>query len=98
MGVPLRVALALLPVLPMVGYGVALVRSIAAMDELQTRIQLEAAGLAGLVTVIGVMVAGLLTKSEVLPPWPLSKSWPWIWMTWGVGWVLGAMVAGRRYR
>ena len=93
----MRVLLSVIPVIPMGVYGVFVIRAIHRLDELESRIYLEGAMLGSMVTALGVMLAGLLTKGGVLPPWSLGVVWPWLWIGWSLSWIVGVWWAGRRY-
>ncbi len=66
LGLLAKSALALLPMLPIAGVARAIVRVIRDSDELEQRIDLEAAAIAGLVVGLGYLSLGLLASAEVV--------------------------------
>lgn len=66
LGVWSRSALALLPVLPIILLERAIVRSIRVSDELEQRINLEAAAIAGLLVGPGFFTLALLASAKVI--------------------------------
>ena len=65
-GAPLKAILALLPMLPIAYVARAIVRVIRDSDELEQRIDLEAAAVSGLVVGLGYLTLGLLASAEVI--------------------------------
>lgn len=61
-----KAALALLPMLPIAAAARAIVRVIRDSDELEQRIDLEAAAIAGLVVGLGFLSLGLLASAEAV--------------------------------
>jgi hypothetical protein len=90
---PWKYAVAVLPVLPALGMPLAIVRYLQSMDELQLRIQLEGLAFAFASTAIATFTYGFLQNAD-LPP----VSWIWVWPVMGVCWIIGLLVAKRRYR
>ncbi|HTT58018.1 MAG TPA: hypothetical protein VMF63_12960 [Opitutaceae bacterium] len=94
--VPLRLVIALLPILPSLCYVGCVVRMFRQVDELQRRIQLEALGFAFPATAILVMAVDLLEQAKVLP----AVHWGWsglvvaMCLLWFAGWIR----ACRRYQ
>jgi len=66
LGVATRTALALLPMIPIALVARAIVRVIRDSDELERRIDLEAAAIAGLAVGLGFFSLGLLASGEVI--------------------------------
>jgi hypothetical protein len=66
LGVTSRSALALLPMVPIAMVARAIVRVIRDSDELERRIDLEAAAIAGLVVGLGFFSLGLLASGKVI--------------------------------
>lgn len=95
---PLRWMVALVPVLPMVGYFAALTRWIRGLDELQRLIQFEAFLIQFGVTALSVMGYGVLAESGAVPNPPVGDLWPWIWLVLFFSWSLGQVIVRRRYR
>ena len=95
---PGRAVIALLPVLPMVGYFLSLTRWLRSLDEMQRLIQLEALLIQFGVTALFIMGYGLLADSGAIPNTPVGRLWPWIWMVLFVSWSLGQAIVWRKYR
>jgi hypothetical protein len=93
-----RVTCAVAPAIPLAVYCVLAIRGVHRLDELQTRIQLEAGLIAFFSTLWGLVVVGLLATGGLLPDWPLTEVWPWVWVGWAVLWAGSGWVVGRRYR
>ena len=93
---PMRAALALLPLLPSVGYILCIVRMLRRVDELQRRIQLEAIGFAFAGTVIVAMLVDLLEQAKIVPA--IHWGWAGLWTAMALLWALGNVIAVRRYR
>jgi len=94
--VPLRIVIALLPILPSLGYVACVVRMFRQVDELQRRIQLEALGFAFPATAIVVMAADLLEQAGILPNPHLG--WAGLVVIMCLLWMAGWIRACRRYR
>lgn len=94
----IRVGVSLAPVVPLTAYCILAIRGVHQLDELQTRIQLEGGLIGFFATIWGLVLLGLLAKAGVIPDWPLTQVWPWIWVAWGLLWAVGGLIAGRRYR
>lgn len=96
MPLPLRAAVAILPVLLSFGYVWCVVRIFRRVDELQRRIQLESLGFAFPATAILVMATDLLRQAAILPAfrWDWSGLVPAMCLLWLVGYAMTC----RRYR
>lgn len=90
---PAAWGLAVLPVLPALYALARLVAHIAAMDELQRLIHLQAAAVATGLTVVAGLTAGSLRAFGGLPPVDLVWAVPFA----AVGWMAGLAFAKRRY-
>ena len=90
---PWKYVIAVLPVLPALGVPFAVVRYCQAMDELQRRIQLESLAFGFAVAAIATFTYGFLQNAG-LP----DVSWVWVWPVMAMCWILGQLVARRRYR
>ncbi len=90
---PAAWALALLPVLPAFYALLVVMRHVAAMDELQRLIHLQAGAFALGLTVIAGLTAGSLHAFAGLPVVSLVWAVPFV----AVGWMIGLVVASRRY-
>lgn len=76
--VPMRIAIALLPVPFFIWYLWTWFKGVAAMDELQRRIELEALGFAFPATIVYLMTTGLLDLAGVLPAGDFSLHQIWL--------------------
>ncbi|MEJ2514831.1 MAG: hypothetical protein P8080_05215 [Gammaproteobacteria bacterium] len=85
--------LALLPVLPSAYALFLLMRHIAAMDELQRLIHLQAAAFGLGLTVVAGLAAGSLEAFGGLPPVSLVWAVPCV----AVGWIIGLAATAKRY-
>ena len=96
MPLPLRAAVAVLPLLPSLGYVFCVVRMFRRADELQRRIQLESLGFAFPATAILVMAIDLLEQAKIMP----SIRWGWSGLVTAMClfWIAGWVMASRRYR
>jgi hypothetical protein len=89
---------ALLPVVPLVVFFVRLTAWLDSMDELQRRIHLEAMVLQFAATGVLVMGYGMLAKSGVVPNYPATLLFPWLWIAMFLLWAGGIVWVRRRYR
>lgn len=94
-GVPMRLAYAMIPVVPTALYVSSVYKSIRALDELQRRMQFEAVTFAFAATLILSLTFGMLQKSGFFLPWVWD--WEGIWGLMLGTWVVGQMLAVRRY-
>jgi hypothetical protein len=90
---PLKYAIAVMPVMPALGIPLAVVRYVEAMDELQRRIQLESLAFGFATAAVATFTYGFLQNAG-LP----EVSWVWVWPVMAVCWMVGQLVARRRYR
>jgi hypothetical protein len=90
---PWKYAIAVLPVLPALGVPLAVIRLCRAMDELQLRIQLESLAFGFAAAAVTTFSYGFLQNAG-LP----EVRWVWVWPVMAVCWILGQLVARRRYR
>lgn len=89
----LKYPIALLPVLPALGIPLAVIRLCRSMDELELRIQFESLAFGFAATAIATFTYGFLQNAG-LP----DLSWVWVWPVMAVCWMVGLLVARRRYR
>lgn len=89
----IRAPLALMPIIPCGLMCWVVVREMRRIDELQLRIQFEALGFAFAATALSTFSYGFL-QNVGLP----QISWLMIWPLMGAMWILGLMIARRRYR
>jgi hypothetical protein len=94
-GVPMRLVYALIPVVPTGLYLFSVYKSLRALDELQRRIQFEAVTFAFAATLILSLTFGMLQKSGFFLPW--AWDWEGIWGLMLGTWVVGQIMAARRY-
>ena len=96
MGTPLRVFVALIPIVPFVIVLWMIIRGVREMDELERRIQLEALAVAFPLTFLLLMTLGLLELAIKLNPqdWSYRHLWPFMF----VFYLVGLIMARRRYQ
>lgn len=88
-----RIPLALMPIVPCGLMCWVVVREMRRIDELQLRIQFEALGFAFAATALSTFSYGFM-QSVGLP----QISWLMIWPLMGAMWIMGLVIARRRYR
>ena len=93
---PLRVAIALLPMLFFGWYLWTWMKGVSEMDELERRIELEALGFAFPATLVILMTIGLLDLAVRIDPW--IASFHRIWLILPVLYYAGLWRAKRRYQ
>ena len=92
-GMPLRIVITLMPVLPAGLMCWAIVRNLRQMDEMHLRIQLEALGFAFAASALLTFSYGFL-ENVGFPHLP----WTLVWPVMGLMWIIGLQVARRRYQ
>ncbi|MET1069353.1 MAG: hypothetical protein ABWY28_15210 [Pseudomonas prosekii] len=92
-GMPLRIVITLMPVLPAGLMCWAIVRNLRQMDEMHLRIQLEALGFAFAASALLTFSYGFL-ENVGFP----HLSWTLVWPVMGLMWIIGLQVARRRYQ
>lgn len=90
---PLRIPIALAPMVPACFIPIVIVRMLGRIDELQRQIQLEAFGFAFGGTAVLTFAYGFL-QLVGFPP----VSWFFVWPLMAVLWAIGGAWASRRYR
>jgi hypothetical protein len=95
---PLRLAAAILPLVPLIGFVVYIFRMIRALDELQRLIHLEALMLQFGATALSVMGYGMLAQAGFVPNVSLVRAYPFLWVALFVYWAIGLAIVRRRYR
>jgi hypothetical protein len=90
---PLKFAIAVMPVMPALGVSLAVVRLLESMDELQRRIQLESLAFGFAAAAVATFTYGFLQNAG-LP----EVNWVWVWPVMAVSWIVGVLLARRRYR
>jgi len=89
---PIRVAIALLPMIPAVGICWVVIRQLRRLDELQRKIQFEALSWAFGLTAVATFSYGFL-ETVGYP----KLSYFFIWPLMAVFWIIGIFVSLRRY-
>ena len=94
--VPVRMTIALIPLVPFLAFLRAWVNGLRGMDELERRIQLEALAIAFPLTIVLLMVLGLLQLAAPLPmdDWSYRHAWAYL----PLFYFGGVALAARRYR
>ena len=90
---PLRIVVTLLPVLPLFGVLGVSMRKYRESDELQRKIQAEGIIFGFGLTAIVTLTYGFLQANADAP----AISYVWVWPLLAVGWVIGMLIARRRY-
>jgi hypothetical protein len=80
---PAKVALALLPMLGVIAFAIAMLRFLSHVDEFQRQTILTAAAIAGLVTAIVTMALGFLENAGA-PRFSMTFVWPLTFVIFGV--------------
>jgi hypothetical protein len=88
-----KIALALLPVIPMIAMAVSIIRRLNSMDELGRKIQLEALAVAFVCTALTTFSYGFL-ETAGLPRLSAFMVWPLMGGVWCVATIIGT----RRYQ
>ena len=88
-----KIALALLPVIPMIAIAVSIIRRLNSMDELGRKIQLEALAVAFVCTALTTFSYGFL-ETAGLPRLSAFMVWPIMGGVWCVATIIGT----RRYQ
>ncbi|MBC2656411.1 hypothetical protein H7A76_13280 [Pseudomonas sp. MSSRFD41] len=89
---PGKIALALVPVVPMIAMALAVVRQLRRLDEMVRRVQLEALALSFVCTALITFSYGFL-ETVGLPRLSMFYVWPLM----GLIWALATVVGMRRY-
>jgi NADH:ubiquinone oxidoreductase subunit 6 (subunit J) len=92
----IRVAIALLPILPFVLFLSMVLAEIRSLDELWRRIHLEALAIAFPLAVLLLMILGLMELATGLSPNDWSYRHIWIFLP--IFYVIGMLVSVRRYK
>ncbi|BBN52668.1 hypothetical protein TRE132_07930 [Pseudomonas chlororaphis subsp. aurantiaca] len=92
-GMPLRIAIAITPVIPAGLMCWAIVRQFRRLDEMHLRIQLEGLGFAFAASALLTFSYGFLENAG----FP-HITWHWVWPVMGMMWIIGLRVARRRYQ
>lgn len=88
-----KIALALLPVIPMIAMAIAIIRRLNAMDEMGRKIQLDALAVAFVCTALTTFSYGFL-ETAGFPRLSAFMVWPLMGGVWCVATIIGA----RRYQ
>ena len=87
-----RPAIALLPMVPALFVPFVVLQKIRAMDEMQRRIQFEALGFSFAASAVVTFGYGLLENAGLR-----QLNWTFVWPVMGTFWILGLLLARRRY-
>ena len=88
-----KIALALLPVIPMIAMAVSIIRRLNAMDEMGRKIQLEALAVAFVCTALTTFSYGFL-ETAGFPRMSAFMVWPIM----GGDWCVATIIGSRRYQ
>lgn len=88
-----RAAITLSPVIPAAFMCWAVVRQLRRLDEMQLRIQFEALGFAFAASALLTFSYGFMENIGA-PHLP----WLWVWPIMGMMWIVGLMIAKKRYQ
>ena len=88
-----RAAITLSPVIPAAFMCWAVVRQLRRLDEMQLRIQFEALGFAFAASALLTFSYGFMENIGA-PHLP----WLWVWPVMGMMWIVGLMIAKKRYQ
>jgi hypothetical protein len=91
---PLRLLVALLPVVPLFGILNLGMHKFREADELQKKITAEGITFGFGVTTIVTLSYGFLQANDLAP----DVSFTWVWPILGAGWIVGQLLARRRYQ
>jgi len=90
---PLRVAVAIAPVVPIVFVFVAVLRYFGRTDEFERRMLLESLGIAGVITALLAATYGFLENAGL----PHLSAW-YTWAAFMGSWLIGRIIVARFYR
>ncbi len=93
----LRGIVALLPVVPMVGFFLGMRRYLKSIDEMQRLMHLEALFFQFGATAVLVMAYGALAKAGVLPDLTAAQAASYVWTGTFFLWGVGLLVVRRKY-
>ena len=94
----LRWVVALIPVLPLVGFFVGMARYLRSIDEMQRLVHLEALFFQFGATALLVMAYGALAKAEAVPSLSAAEVASWFWIASFVLWGIGMLIVRRKYQ
>ncbi len=92
-GLP-RIAVSLLPVLPVAFIAYAVVENLRRLDELERKVQFEAMAIAFGITSVLSIAYGFLENGAGAPPINLV----WVWAVLGLSWLVCYLIVRRWYR
>ena len=90
---PWKYVISAVPVLPAMYFAILVSRSFQEMDELQRRIQLEALAFGFSASAVLTLGYGFLQHAGLR-----IENWIWVWPVMGVCFIIGKLLAQRRYR
>ena len=89
-----RILVALTPILPALFVARAMVRGFSSCDEMQIRIQFESLAFAFVATALLTLTFGFLQALAGVP----IANWVWVWPLMGTLFLVGKLIAKRKYR
>ncbi len=89
---PLRIVIALAPVVPVIFVFVAVLRYFAKTDEFERRVLLESLGIAGVMTALLAVTYAFLENAGL----PHLSAW-WTWAAFMGSWLIGRLIVSRYY-
>lgn len=95
---PLRPAMVLVPVVPLVLFFLRIARWLRELDELERMIHHEAMLVQFGATGILIMSYGMLAKAGLVPNPTVAQVFPFLWLAIFVFWCVGLIVVRRKYR
>jgi hypothetical protein len=89
-----RIPVALTPIVPALFIARSIVRMFSSCDELQIRIHFESLAFAFVGTALLTLTFGFLQNLAGVP----SANWAWVWPLMGTLFLIGKLIAKRKYR
>jgi hypothetical protein len=89
-----RIAVALAPIVPALFIARSIVRGFSSCDELQIRIHFESLAFAFVGTALLTLTFGFLQALAGVP----IANWVWVWPLMGTLFLIGKLIAKRKYR
>ncbi|HUZ04195.1 MAG TPA: hypothetical protein VMU62_02465 [Acidobacteriaceae bacterium] len=89
-----RIPVALTPIMPALFIARSIVRMLSSCDELQIRIHFESLAFAFMGTVLLTLTFGFLQALASVP----TANWVWVWPLMGGLFLIGKLVAKRKYQ
>lgn len=89
-----RIPVALTPIVPALFIARSIVRMFSSCDELQIRIHFESLAFAFVATALLTLTCGFLQDLAGVP----IANWAWVWPLMGTLFIIGKLIAKRKYR